>query len=268
MSVRARQAGFTYVGLIVLVAIVGLTGAATLKINALLQRAAAEEELLDIGAAFSDALRSYAAATPRGQPYQPPTLQDLLRDPRTPGVRRHLRKVFVDPMTGKAEWGVQYLNGQSGVVALYSLSQARPFKLANFDARFRGFDNSARISDWKFTASGQGAVPPPPLLAPAPLVPPAAPAMPPPAPAPAPAAMPVAPPPAAEPEPQEPAVEPPPEPAPAPDAPPPPPAEPNPAPPVEPVVETGETAAEPATPPPPLVPPPPKPPVPKGFKIP
>jgi type II secretory pathway pseudopilin PulG len=105
-----REAGFTYVGLIVLVAIIGLVGAATLKADALLRRAAAEEELLEIGAAFSAALTSYAEATPRGQPAQPPSLEELLKDPRFPGVRRHLRKIFVDPITGKAEWGIVWLN--------------------------------------------------------------------------------------------------------------------------------------------------------------
>ncbi|MEF9927501.1 MAG: type II secretion system protein, partial [Massilia sp.] len=102
---RGRQAGFTYLGLIIFVTIIGLVGAATLKIGALLQRAAAEEELLDIGAAFSAALDSYAAATPQGASPYPPSLKELLKDPRVPGVRRHLRKIFVDPLTGKAEWG-------------------------------------------------------------------------------------------------------------------------------------------------------------------
>ena len=87
-----KQRGFTYLGLIILVAIIGLVGAAGLKASSLLRRAAAEEELLETGAAFSDALASYAAVTPPGQPPQPPTLQELLRDPRSPTVRRHLRK--------------------------------------------------------------------------------------------------------------------------------------------------------------------------------
>jgi type II secretory pathway pseudopilin PulG len=163
-----REAGFTYVGLIVLVFIIGLVGAATLKADALLRRAAAEEELLEIGAAFSAALTSYAEATPRGQPPQPASLEDLLKDPRVPGTRRHLRKIFVDPMTGKTEWGIVWLNkgngingagagaGGSGVVAVYSLSQARPLKLANFDARFQNLENREHIADWKFAATGQG----------------------------------------------------------------------------------------------------------------
>jgi type II secretory pathway pseudopilin PulG len=152
-----REGGFTYLGLIILVTVIGLVGAATLKVDALLRRAAAERELLEIGAAFGEALRTYAEATPKGQPTQPPSLRELLKDPRVPGVRRHLRKIFVDPMTGKAEWGIVWANpgDKRGVLAVYSLSQAKPLKVANFDSRFPGFENRQRVSDWKFAATGQ-----------------------------------------------------------------------------------------------------------------
>lgn len=149
--------GFTYVGLVIFVAILGLVGAATLKVDSLLRRAAAEQELLEIGAEYSEALRSYAAATPRGYPTAPPTLQDLLKDPRFPGTRRHLRKIYVDPVTGRQEWGIVYQGDQVGVLAVYSLSQAQPLKLANFDVRFQNFENKEHLSEWKFTASGTGA---------------------------------------------------------------------------------------------------------------
>lgn len=154
------QAGFTYLGLIIFVAIVGLVGAATLKVGSLLQRAAAEEELLEIGAAYSAALDSYAAATPRGATPYPPSIKELLKDPRFPGVRRHLRKVFVDPLTGKAEWGIEYLGGgEVGIVAIHSLSEAQPLKIANFDSRFRGLDGKEKISQWRFTASERSLAP-------------------------------------------------------------------------------------------------------------
>jgi type II secretory pathway pseudopilin PulG len=188
-----RQAGFTYLGLIIFVAIIGLVGAATLKIGSLLQRAAAEEELLEIGAAFSAALDSYAAATPRGASPYPPSLAELLKDPRSPAVRRHLRKIYVDPLTGKAEWGIVYLGGgETGVVAIHSLSSARPLKVANFDSRFKGMDNKEMISEWRFSAGerslapavpttqsgGPGAQPAPPV--PQPAAPPSPPPPPPP----------------------------------------------------------------------------------------
>lgn len=155
-----REGGFTYLGLVILVTVIGLVGAATLKVDSLLRRAAAEEELLEIGAAFGAALRTYAEATPKGQPAQPPSLQELLKDPRSPAVRRHLRKIFVDPLTGTAEWGIVWADpgGRKGVLAVYSLSQARPLKVANFDARFPNFENKEHIADWKFAATGQAIV--------------------------------------------------------------------------------------------------------------
>ena len=208
-------AGFTYVGMVFFVAILGLVGAATLKVDALLRRAAAERDLLETGAAFSEALRSYAAATPRGAPTAPPTLQDLLKDPRFPGTRRHLRKIFVDPVTGKDAWGIVYQGDKVGVLAVYSLSQAQPLKLANFDGRFLNFENKEHLSEWKFTASGQGVS----VTAPANIAPPGTPAPPGslfPAPGAQPTPAPATPPPA---QPAEPAPEPEPEPEPAPEPP-------------------------------------------------
>ena len=155
---RPSQGGFTYLGLIILVSVIGMVGAATLKIGALMQRAQAEEELLDIGAAFSAALQSYAQVTPKGQPLQPPSLQELLKDPRTPALRRHLRKIFADPVTGSTEWGIAYQADKVGVVAVYSRSQARPLKIGNFDARFVGFDGKRHLSDWKFIAGAMAPV--------------------------------------------------------------------------------------------------------------
>ena len=152
--------GFTYLGLIILVAVIALVGAAALKVGSLLQRAGAEEELLEIGAQFSEALRSYAAATPQGQPQQPPSLAELLKDPRFPNPRRHLRKIFVDPVTGKAEWGIIYLADKVGVLGVYSLSDRQPLKIANFDIRFQNMANKERISEWKFMrAGGDGLIP-------------------------------------------------------------------------------------------------------------
>lgn len=162
---RQLSAGFTYVGLMILVAMIGLVAAATLKAGSLFQRAAKEKELLEIGAQFSEALRSYAKATPAGSPTQPMSLKELLRDPRFPNPRRHLRKIFVDPITGKAEWGVVYLRDKAGVLAVYSLSDSAPLKIANFDLRFQNMEGKERISDWKFAMAGGDALNPS-LLAP------------------------------------------------------------------------------------------------------
>jgi type II secretory pathway pseudopilin PulG len=149
---KPRATGFTYIGLLILIAILGMATAATLQVGALLQRRAAEQELLAIGLEMHTALTSYAAATPVGQSAFPATLEDLLLDPRYPGVRRHLRRVYLDPITRNAQWGlVMSANGQ-GIAGIYSLSEQQPIKLAHFAPPFANFENKSRYRDWVFAA--------------------------------------------------------------------------------------------------------------------
>jgi len=150
-SAPSAERGFTYLGVLVTVALLALTGSATLKLGAVLHRRAAEQALLETGAAFGQALRSYARATPKGQPEAPKSLQDLLRDPRFPGVVRHLRRVYADPMTGVANWGLERDESDGGIVGVYSLSCDKPIKVAGFDARFPGLAGKhSNYREWKF----------------------------------------------------------------------------------------------------------------------
>ena len=145
-----REGGFTYIALLILVAVIGITNAAAVQVGAVLQRRAAEEELLAIGAEFQQALISYANATPVGQPRSPRSLDDLLKDPRYPDTRRHLRKRYVDPITGKEEWGVVLAPGGAGIVGFYSLSESKPIKVGQFKVPFLDFEGKASYQDWKF----------------------------------------------------------------------------------------------------------------------
>ncbi|WP_426170596.1 type II secretion system protein [Pseudoduganella sp. R-34] len=151
---NGRQRGFTYVSVVILVAIIGLVGAMSLRLGTTMQRAAAEQALLDIGMEYSNALASYAAATPQGQPNYPKSFAELLKDPRFPQLRRHLRRVYVDPMTGKAEWGLVKATENGGILAIYSLSKATPIKIGNFPPRFVAFEGKTSLADWKFSGEG------------------------------------------------------------------------------------------------------------------
>ncbi|WP_109477241.1 type II secretion system protein [Paraburkholderia sp. C35] len=149
---RGTQRGYAYLALLILISIIGVAAAATVQLGAVYQRRAAERELLFIGGEFQRALLSYALATPVGQPNQPPTLEELVRDPRYPNVMRHLRKLYADPMTGKADWEfVRSPDGQT-IVGVHSASHARPIQIAHFSGEFRGFDDAKRYSDWVFVA--------------------------------------------------------------------------------------------------------------------
>ena len=59
-----------------------------------------EQELLFVGSQFRNAFMSYYGATPAGRAL-PAFLEDLVEDNRFPVPRRHLRRVYADPMTSK-----------------------------------------------------------------------------------------------------------------------------------------------------------------------
>lgn len=145
--------GFTYLGLLLLIAILGLVSGATVQLGALLERRAAEEALLNIGAEYRAALISYAAATPAGQSRRPGSLQDLVRDPRYPSVRRHLRKIYSDPITGKAEWGTVSSVDGMGIAGIHSLSEEVPIKIGNFAMPFEQFAGQVSYRGWVFAGS-------------------------------------------------------------------------------------------------------------------
>lgn len=98
-------------------------------------------------------------------------------------------------------------------MGVYSLSQAQPLKVGNFDQRFANFGRKQHLSDWKFVAATQGltnalpvpvpGVPAPPAAPEAPLFPQPQNAPPLPPTAPVEPAEPPAPPPSQEPEPAE-----------------------------------------------------------------
>jgi type II secretory pathway pseudopilin PulG len=146
-----RTAGFSLIALLIVIAILGMTSAASLQIGALLQRRGAEDELLRIGGEFREALISYGNATPIGQPRSPRSLQDLLKDPRYPNPRRHLRKHYADPISGTDEWGAIESPGASGITGIYSRAEGQPIKEAGFEAGMEFFAGSAAYREWIFT---------------------------------------------------------------------------------------------------------------------
>ena len=140
-----HQRGFTYVGLMIFVAIIALASVATLSAGSAMQRRMNEDELLFVGTQFAAAFRSYYEATPAGQRNYPAKLEELLRDPRYPGIRRHLRRIYGDPVTGKAEWGL--VTAAGGVIGVHSLSREAPLKVAQFDAELVALADKKSYAD-------------------------------------------------------------------------------------------------------------------------
>lgn len=126
------------------------TGAAQLRQEMLL-RQDHERELLAIGRQFASALcRYHQIPDAYGQHQYPPSLDELLRDNRVPGVRRHLRRIFIDPMTGHAEWGLVRVAGR--IVAVHSLSPRRPLRQAGREGNM-DFTERQSYREWIFSCA-------------------------------------------------------------------------------------------------------------------
>lgn len=144
-----REGGFTYIGVLVLVALMGIALAAMGQIWHTLQQREKEQELLFIGQQFRLAFMRYAQNAPGQTGRSPMQLEDLLKDPRAPGVQRYLRKIYIDPMTGSADWGL--ITGPNGeIYGVHSLSDDEPLKKGNFALADRQFEGKTKYSEWVF----------------------------------------------------------------------------------------------------------------------
>lgn len=150
-----QQRGLTYIALLLAIALHGAVLAAAGSVWHTAQKRERERQLLFIGDQFRSAIRAYANSGPGVRGQLPRTLDDLLLDPRLPGTRRHLRKVFVDPITWKAEWGLVKTPDGHGILGVYSLSEDEPLRKAHFDPADRAFEGATRYSDWKFVYKPQ-----------------------------------------------------------------------------------------------------------------
>jgi type II secretory pathway pseudopilin PulG len=149
----ARTRGFTYAGVLIAVALVGLSLAATGEVWRTTVQREKERELLFVGDEIRKAITQYYESTPGTGKQFPTALEDLVRDARYPTTRRYLRKVYRDPMTGKADWGLIKGPGD-GIMGVYSLSKLAPIKRANFPPDYASFQGAADYRDWQFAHGG------------------------------------------------------------------------------------------------------------------
>lgn len=150
-----RQSGFTYLAVLFAVAILagglGLAG----EMWDTSARREKEAEALFVGHQYRVAIQRYYLSGPQRQ--YPPALEDLLKDPRRPGNERYLRRLYPDPLTGKA-W-VEIKGPQGGIVGVRSASDEKPLKIAGFKPRNAALEGSTKYSDWQFVFTPTAAKP-------------------------------------------------------------------------------------------------------------
>ena len=149
-----RAAGVTYLGVLLLVAIMGFGLAAFGELHSHAAQRQKEEELLFVGAQFRDAIASYYNKSPGTKAY-PKKLEDLIEDKRFPMPQHHLRRIYRDPMTASIDWGVVETPDKAGIMGVHSRSEEAPIKTGNFDAAEASFEDAENYSKWTFIYSPQ-----------------------------------------------------------------------------------------------------------------
>lgn len=150
MTAGKREQGVAYLALLIAIAIVGIGLAAAGVVWSEASQREKERELLFVGEQFRRAIQQYYESGVLEKRY-PPTLEVLLQDPRFPGIRRYLRRIYRDPMSGTTQWGLLRAP-DGGIMGVHSLrdgivAQQR----TNFPQRLEGLEGKAHTSEWVFT---------------------------------------------------------------------------------------------------------------------
>ena len=108
-----------------------------------------EAELLFRGDQIRKGINSYYQNNIRGKGSYPQTLEALLKDPRTMTIKRHVRRIYRDPMTKSGEWGL--IRDKTGrIKGVFSKSMEKPLKAENFPKEYASFERASSYSEWRF----------------------------------------------------------------------------------------------------------------------
>ncbi|SEQ99685.1 hypothetical protein SAMN05421690_100552 [Nitrosomonas sp. Nm51] len=182
---KCSDRGFVYLWALFAVTVAGVVMAATGQVWQIQMKREKERELLFIGDQFRKAIMSYYNNQITGVRQYPESLEELLEDKRGPVTIRHLRKMYIDPMTMEDEWGVveeevpqqqaqrqnnaagnantanpagnspgmRQASARKGIAGVYSLSNKRPLKKDNFPEHLAKFTEAETYQDWQFVFS-------------------------------------------------------------------------------------------------------------------
>ena len=140
------ESGFTYIGLLIAVVIMGLLLTVVGRVWKTTEQRGREAQLLWVGQQYRLAIASYYAS---GRGF-PSALADLVQDGRFPVPKHHLRRLYPDPMTGKADWTPVLTPDGQAIMGIASSSNGVPIKRKGFDVSDEIFEDADCYCVWQF----------------------------------------------------------------------------------------------------------------------
>lgn len=99
-----RHGGYTYVMVLLMVAIIGVGLTAVAEVWSTTAERQKKAQLEWVGRQYVKAIESYYYANVGSVHYYPPTLEALLEDKRYLYQKRHLREMYPNPISGQMDW--------------------------------------------------------------------------------------------------------------------------------------------------------------------
>ncbi len=144
-----NQRGLALLAVLVAVSLLGLmAGIAGSSWQTVRQRAR-EADLLWKGGQVRKAIESYYTTSHGGgsAKFYPSSLDDLVNDKRSLVVKRHLRRLYPDPMTGE-DWVLVKEKGR--IKGVHSSSSLTPFKQDGFSEENEDLAGKSSYREWVF----------------------------------------------------------------------------------------------------------------------
>jgi type II secretory pathway pseudopilin PulG len=142
--------GFTFLAVMAMVMIVGISLSVTAYQWKTISKREKEKELLFRGNAIRSAIAQYVSGDPLRR--YPHSLDNLVKDPRTPQPVRYLRKLYKDPVNNE-EWDLIMDGASGGIIGVRSKSKDKPLKTANFKGLDRCFEGKTEYREWLFVVN-------------------------------------------------------------------------------------------------------------------
>ena len=131
-----------------LVATLSILSLRALEVSRVREQRLREKELLYIGQLYYSAIKSYYDNSPGTAKVYPADFDALLTDDRTSTMKRHLRKIYRDPMNGQPFATIVDETGR--IMGVHSTSQIVPSKTKGFAPQFSHFERAKSYRDWTF----------------------------------------------------------------------------------------------------------------------